>query len=158
MVALLCFFLTLFYSPFRSKSRLEAENAALRHQLTVLRRKLRGRVQLTNDDRLFLIQLYRSGGQPPSNNEPVRYEIARCACRLAKRRLAKDDLGCVSDALACEPAGHNAICVLATKYGEVATSRHPGLTSNADRESMGYAAISADHLEVPWSYSRPSGR
>jgi hypothetical protein len=59
MVALLCFFLTLFASPFKSKSRLEAENAALRHQLTVLRRKVRGRVQLTNDDRLFLIQLYR---------------------------------------------------------------------------------------------------
>jgi hypothetical protein len=59
MVALLCFFLTLFVSPLRSKSRLEAENAALRHQLTVLRRKVRGRVQLTNDDRLFLIQLYR---------------------------------------------------------------------------------------------------
>jgi hypothetical protein len=59
MVALLCFFLTLFASPFKSKSRLEAENAALRHQLTVLRRKVRGRVQLTNGDRLFLIQLYR---------------------------------------------------------------------------------------------------
>jgi hypothetical protein len=48
MVALLCFFLTLFVSPLRSKSRLEAENTALRHQLTVLRRKVRGRVQLTN--------------------------------------------------------------------------------------------------------------
>ena len=59
MVALLCFFLTLLASPFKSKSRLEAENAALRHQLTVLQRKVRGRVQLTNDDRLFLIQLYR---------------------------------------------------------------------------------------------------
>ncbi len=60
MIALLSFFLTLLLaSPFRSKSRLEAENAALRHQLTVLRRKVRGRVQLTNDDRLLLIQLYR---------------------------------------------------------------------------------------------------
>lgn len=59
MVALLSFLLTLFASPFKSKSRLEAENAALRHQLTVLRRKVRGRVQLTNSDRLFLVQLYR---------------------------------------------------------------------------------------------------
>ena len=59
MVALLCFLLTLFTSPFRSKSRLEAENAALRHQLTVLRRKVQGRVQLTNGDRLFLVCLYR---------------------------------------------------------------------------------------------------
>ena len=59
MVALLCFFLTLFASPFKSKSRLEAENAALRHQLIVLLRKKRGRVHLTNGDRLFLVQLYR---------------------------------------------------------------------------------------------------
>jgi transposase InsO family protein len=59
MTALLCFFLTLLASPFKSKSRLEAENAALRHQLIVLQRRVRGRVQLTNGDRLFLIQLYR---------------------------------------------------------------------------------------------------
>ena len=59
MIALLCFFMTLFASPFKSKSRLEAENAALRHQLIVLRRRVRGRVQLTNGDRLFLVQLYR---------------------------------------------------------------------------------------------------
>src|SRR5438034_2827532 len=45
MIALLCFFLTLFASPFKSKSRLEAENAALRHQLIILRRKVRGRVR-----------------------------------------------------------------------------------------------------------------
>ena len=43
----------------KSKSRLEAENAALRHQLIVLRRKVRGRAQLTNGDRWFFIQLYR---------------------------------------------------------------------------------------------------
>ena len=46
-------------APFKSKSRLEAENAALRHQLIVLRRKVHGRVQLTNNDRWFFIQLYR---------------------------------------------------------------------------------------------------
>src|SRR5271165_7622161 len=59
MIALLCLFLTLFASPFKSKSRLAAENAALRHQLTVLQRKVRGRVRLTNSDRLFLVLLYR---------------------------------------------------------------------------------------------------
>jgi hypothetical protein len=52
-------FLGLFASPFKSKSRLEAENAALRRQLIILRRKVRGRVRLTNSDRLFFIQLYR---------------------------------------------------------------------------------------------------
>src|SRR5258706_2662724 len=35
------------------------ENAVLRHQLIVLRRRLRGRVRLTNNDRWFFIQLYR---------------------------------------------------------------------------------------------------
>jgi hypothetical protein len=40
-------------SPFRPKSRLEAENAVLRHQLIVLRRKLKGRAQITNSDRCF---------------------------------------------------------------------------------------------------------
>ena len=59
MIALLSFFLTLLVSPFKSKSGLEAENAALRHQLIVLQRRVRGRVHLTNGDRLFLVQLYR---------------------------------------------------------------------------------------------------
>src|SRR5207245_407522 len=59
MIALFWLFLTLSVSPFKSNSRLEAENAALRHQLIVLRRRVRGRVQLTNGDRLFLVQLYR---------------------------------------------------------------------------------------------------
>src|SRR5450830_1302520 len=45
--------------PFKSRSRLEAENAALRHQLIVLRRKVKGRVRLTNTDRWFFIQRYR---------------------------------------------------------------------------------------------------
>ena len=59
MGALLCFLFTILALPFKSMSRLEAENAALRHQLMVLRRKVRGRVQLTNEDRWFFIQLYR---------------------------------------------------------------------------------------------------
>jgi hypothetical protein len=59
MIALLCFLVTLFASLLKSKSRLEAENAALRHQLIVVQRKIRGRVHLTNGDRLFLVQLYR---------------------------------------------------------------------------------------------------
>jgi hypothetical protein len=43
-------------SPFKSKSRLEAENAVLRHQLIVLRRKVRGRAQLSNNDRLCVLK------------------------------------------------------------------------------------------------------
>jgi transposase InsO family protein len=59
MIGLLCLFLALVASPFKSKIRLEAENAALRHQVIVLRRNVGGRVRLTNNDRWFLIQLYR---------------------------------------------------------------------------------------------------
>jgi hypothetical protein len=59
MIGLLCFALVVLASPFKSKVRLEAENAGLRNQLIVLRRRLHGRVRLTNHDRWFFIQLYR---------------------------------------------------------------------------------------------------
>src|ERR1700722_6075768 len=59
MIRLLCFVLALLASPIKSKLRLQAENAMLRHQLIILRRKLHGRVRLRNHDRWFLIQLYR---------------------------------------------------------------------------------------------------
>jgi hypothetical protein len=59
MFGLFCFVLAVLALPFKSKCRLEAENAVLRHQLIVLRRKVQGRIQLTNNDRWFLIQLYR---------------------------------------------------------------------------------------------------
>jgi transposase InsO family protein len=59
MIALFYLLLALSASAFKSKSRLAAENAALRRQLAVLRRKVRGRIRFTNCDRWFLIQLYR---------------------------------------------------------------------------------------------------
>jgi hypothetical protein len=59
MIALLYFVLAVLAAPFKSKGRLEGENAALRHQLNVLRRKMPGRVRFTNNDRWFFIQLYR---------------------------------------------------------------------------------------------------
>ena len=59
MIGLLCFALAVLALPFKSKLRLEAENAVLRHQLNVVRRRLPGRVRLTNHDRWFFIQLYR---------------------------------------------------------------------------------------------------
>src|SRR5215472_9856677 len=62
MIALLCLILILnvLVSPFKSKSRLEAENVALRHQVVVLRRiVVQRRVRLTNTHRMFFIQLYR---------------------------------------------------------------------------------------------------
>jgi hypothetical protein len=59
MIALLIFLLRLLVLPSKPKRRLEAENAALRQQIAVLQRKMRGRVRLTNSDRLFFVLLYR---------------------------------------------------------------------------------------------------
>ena len=60
MIVLLWFLLRLLPSLFDSTTgRLEAENAALRHQLIARRRKVRGRIEFTNSDRLFFILLYR---------------------------------------------------------------------------------------------------
>src|ERR1044071_3005707 len=59
MFALVHFFFTLLLAPLRSKSALEAENAPLRQQIIVLRRRVRGRVKLSNADRLFFVWLYR---------------------------------------------------------------------------------------------------
>src|SRR3979411_3138602 len=59
MIRLFCFVLAVLASPFKSKVRLAAENAVLRHQLIVLKRRLHGRPRLTNNYRWFFIQLYR---------------------------------------------------------------------------------------------------
>src|SRR5258707_14734821 len=91
MIGLLCFALAVLASPFKSKSRLEAENAALRHQLIVLRRKMPGRPWLTNNDRWFFLQMYRwfpsilkvwrwkslgRGGRPPDRDGIARADPA----------------------------------------------------------------------------------
>jgi hypothetical protein len=59
MLALVWMILAALALPFRSKGRLEAENAILRQQVIVLRRQVHGRVKLTNLDRAILVQLYR---------------------------------------------------------------------------------------------------
>ena len=59
MIAVILFVLTILALPFKSKIRLEAENAALWQQLIVLQRRMKGRATLTNSDRWFFVQLYR---------------------------------------------------------------------------------------------------
>src|ERR1700730_11206794 len=76
MIGLLCFALAVLASPFKSKMRLEAENAVLRHQLIVVRRRLHGRVRLTNHDRWSI-------NPEGSHNHP-----ARDARALAQGRLS----------------------------------------------------------------------
>src|SRR5271154_3956479 len=73
MIGLLCFVLAVMASPFKSKLRLEAENAGLRHQLIIVRRRLPGRVRLTNHDRWFFIHLSLVSINPEgSHNHPAR--------------------------------------------------------------------------------------
>ena len=84
MIALLCFVLAVLAAPFKSKGRLEAENAALRHQLIVLRRKMQGRARLTNSDRWF----YPAVSMVPvdlecSHDRPTRDPRALASCRLS---------------------------------------------------------------------------
>jgi hypothetical protein len=59
MVGVVGFLIAILLLPFKSKARLQAENAALRHQVIILHRKSRGRVCLSNADRWFFVQLYR---------------------------------------------------------------------------------------------------
>ena len=59
MIALIWLLLAVLASPFKSNIRLEAENAVLRHQLIVVRRMVKGRARLTNNDRWFFVQMYR---------------------------------------------------------------------------------------------------
>jgi hypothetical protein len=59
MAALIFLVLNLAASLFKPRWRLEAENAALRQQVIVLQRMVRGRVEFTNSDRLLFIRLYR---------------------------------------------------------------------------------------------------
>ena len=59
MIALVRFIWSILTAPFKAKIPLEVENAALRRQLVVLQRKVRGRIEFTNNDRLFFVLLYR---------------------------------------------------------------------------------------------------
>jgi hypothetical protein len=83
MIGLFCFALAVLASPFKSKLRLEAENAVLRHQLNVVRRRLHGRVRLTNNDRWFFIQLNRWFYPAGSHNHPARDTRALAQGRLS---------------------------------------------------------------------------
>ena len=104
MIALIRLLLAILKSPFKSKSRLEAENAALRRQLVVLQRKVKGRAAISNGDRLFFVQLYRWVPVDPRgpHDHPARDIGALASGRLssllalevtATRRAAADSAG-----------------------------------------------------------------
>ncbi len=59
MIGLVSLLVHVISALFKSRQRLEAENAALRQQLTILARRAPKRLHLTNTDRLVFICLYR---------------------------------------------------------------------------------------------------
>ena len=59
MVGIIRFLRWVFASPFKSRERLKAENLALRHQVTVLRRSAPQRLRLRGWDRFLFVWLYR---------------------------------------------------------------------------------------------------
>ena len=81
MIGLLCFALAVLASPFKSKLRLEAENTVLRHQLIVLRRRLPGRVPLTNRRAALRIILHAPRVVP----DAVPYQTSRLSGRCDER-------------------------------------------------------------------------
>jgi hypothetical protein len=109
MIGLLCFVLAVLALPFKSKLRLEAENAAPRHQLIVLRRKLQRRVRLTNQDRWLFYPAVWLASIDPEVVTIIRPETLvrwhrvgfRCYWRWksrrarhpGKRKLPKDIMG-----------------------------------------------------------------
>src|SRR5438552_12855159 len=59
MITMISAFISLLLFRFRARAGLELELVALRHQVAVLRRQRKGRVQLFSTDRLLWVWLYR---------------------------------------------------------------------------------------------------
>src|SRR5450755_1339417 len=84
MFALFCFILAVLASPFKSKSRLEAENAALRHQLIILRSKMQGRGPADEQRPLVLCPAMMVPVDPDgSHDHPARDARALASGRLS---------------------------------------------------------------------------
>ena len=89
MIALIRLALAIVASIFKSRTRLEAENAVLRQQLIVLRRKLPGRAKLTSGDRIFFVWLYRLFPSVASAMLLIRPETVVCWHRAGFRRYRR---------------------------------------------------------------------
>jgi transposase InsO family protein len=87
MIGLLCFVLAVLASPFKSKLRLEAENAVLRHQLIVLRRRLPGRVRITTELRALIRRM--SVENPLWGAPRIHGELLKLGFEVAQSSVAK---------------------------------------------------------------------
>jgi hypothetical protein len=83
MIALFFLFLTLSVSPFKSKSRLEAENAALRHQLIVLQRRVREWGSLVLGPAVSMVSIGAQGHHYHPTGDPSALASGRLPSVLA---------------------------------------------------------------------------
>src|SRR3984893_5393071 len=124
MIGLLCFALAVLASPFKSKLRLEAENAVLRHQLIVLRRRLHG-----------------AGPRRVRDWIPGRGRLpreTRAYVRIITSRAAEEWLGVTEEVQHDKPAGP---CTQATKSPPKVES-HISVEENANWAPWGLQLIS----------------
>ncbi len=87
MLAILYALLMFVADLFKSRSRLEAENLFLRHQLTLALRQKLPRIRLRGSDRALLVWMvqpctYRSRQSPPRDCEEMSSSFATAAYRL----------------------------------------------------------------------------
>ena len=83
-MALLCFVLTVLASRPSRRAGLRQRTRRSGIKLIVLRRKVQGRVRLTNNDRLFFVHLYRVGSQCHQRERDVQF----CPLRVMIRAPA----------------------------------------------------------------------
>jgi len=149
MIGLLCFVLTVLVSAFKSKSRPEAENAALRYQLIVLRRKEPAPTyeqrSLVLRSALSLVPVDPSG----PHNHPARHP-----CALASGRL--------SPLLALEVAHSGRATTDRDRAARAVPAherREPALGCDASSKALGRVASSngtGEWSEDPQSVEKPS--
>ena len=91
MIMLLTTVLATLASMLRTRAALELEKLALRHQIGVLRRAVRGRPTLTSADRLLWVRL--SPGSGASDTQPRRSSSQRQASRGTAQDFVSSGLG-----------------------------------------------------------------
>jgi hypothetical protein len=82
MVALISFLLNVVASLFKSKIRLEAENAALRHQLIVLQREVRTLPRIRSVGCCACAESGHAAAPPTSEMNSRRFNLAKCILLL----------------------------------------------------------------------------
>ena len=87
MITMISAFVSLLSFRFRSRAGLELELVALRHQVAVLRRQRKGRIQLFSTDRLLWVWLYRIWPQALNAMVLVKPATARSFFRAFAFRL-----------------------------------------------------------------------